>query len=388
MTEQERLEQIERYLKGQMSPEEQEGFEQSMQSDPDLADEVTKHQEMNSIIHDAGLMDVKKRVNALHHKNFPNGVKTSKVGSFLKYGTIGFSGLAIMGTLLWLNSNILNGPDNNLDKNTRKQNPNTGFQNSAKEDTSVSGNEEESASLDQSNKAQSTDFKNQPSVGRKALNKIRPESEDLKISIPKKHNTAILEKAPTLSQSGIKNPEVPKEKDFDACEQVQISADFETIASCKRQSNGKILIDSNSVYGGKPPYKFYIEEKDQWIEQYHVKGLASQSYAITILDDQGCSQTYPNLYVNEKACKAKKQMVFVPEKESKWEYPIDDNASGELIIRTRAGKQILKEQIRNGMPEGWNGRTEQGTPAQMGAYQVIFTPFNGQAQTWLLTVIR
>lgn len=382
MTEQEKIEYIERYLKGKLNPQEQEEFEQFMLEDESFAEEVRQHQQVNEIIEDAGLMNVKRRLQALQNSGAGS---TGKFGSSIKKGLIGIGGIVLVGLGIWAGHPLFDQEAKSLQSPQTESSPTNEKVEEQEADSQVTNKPKlQNPSSGNQNSAQS----NNSLANHPIPPKIQLQNEDLTISALEINTFSLLDTAPTLKGNEVRNPDMPETQSIDPCQNTNISANFKTTPSCQGEATGKILIDKDAVYGGKPPYRFFIEEEERLETDLQIDELSSGSYTLIVQDQNDCSQTYPNVYIEEKSCDATKQFVFVPKEESKWKYPINDNANGELEIRNRNGRLILKEQIRNGMPKGWRGRTNTGKPAPMGAYQVVFTPFDGQPRTWLLTVIR
>ena len=423
MTEKEKFDLIDRYFRGELSEKEKEFFNSKWATDSDFADEVANHEIVNEFILDAGLLGIKDKLNNIHHSNKMNG-KNGK----LKKGTIIGSITAIIAVLgFWAISGSNNGnPTGNetqagnkpdVEQSASNENPakkslepkDQGVENpnndpslvTKKPENNQPDNNQKQVANAEENTTSSREGNNSKKSDKNTTEKSAPAnkqqtSNDNKSGNRDSENIGTNRKevqksspGPNTGDSMAQNTNVNNNPNASPCNETEVTVSTpKVIKTCEGKQNGKIILDTNTIYGGKPPYKYGLDKSDKFTSDPYFTKLRSGHYSVNIVDANGCTGEI-NVHVPAKDCNQKAGYVFVPEEEEAWNFPFEDQAvSGQLEIYTKEGRKIYQERINNGIPGKWNGRSNDGKPQPMGLYHVVFKKASGITKTWNLTIIR
>lgn len=414
MTEREKFDLIDRYFKGELSEDEIEQFNAEWASDDQFAEEVANHQKVNEVIMDAGLIDVKRKLQSIHNKQ----VYANNNGRWVMGGIIGSSigliGLIIGGWLYFGNPAEIGKtlPSENTEVNTDKsvkEEPNKGVSEpAAPNDQQAFANQEEPSNDKYDKKEQQNNEKsaNESSTHEKQEKSKQeaPNTEKNTLEMSKVENNPsvnnpiendVKKDQPKVAKiSAINNDTIDlrfqptqKPKSKSPCDNTTISASYKLVKSCYDKNRGAIIIDSNSITGGEPPYQFSLSKGDNYKGEPRFNDLSQGSYTVYIKDSRSCKDALNNLYVAGKDCN-KTNYTFAPEREESWEYPFDKQANGTLIIYKKNGEKVYQREIRNGTPSNWRGRDNNGKRLPMGLYLVTFERSGNITKTWNLSLVR
>ncbi len=413
MTERERFDLIDRYFKGELSDEEVEQFNAEWASDEEFAEEVANHQKVNEVIIDAGLVNVKHKLQSIHNQH----AYTNKNGKWVKGGIIG-SAIGVIGLVIggWLYLGQNNEADKTLPADNAKVNtekPPEGDINKESADTdpskdakTITDKEEESVNNNQeqlNNKEPKKAYSDKKAEKSKAglkeaddsqrshgLTKVKNKAtNDNPLSEVQAKDQQELAKTNAIDSDtidlGLKSKR--KSESSSPCKDFTISASYRLVKSCYEKDQGAIIIDTNSITGGQPPYQFSLSSDKHYKEEPRFSNLARGNYNVYIKDDQNCKDALNNLYVAGKDC-SKTNYTFAPEREESWEYPFDKQANGTLIIYNKDGEKVYQSEVRNGTPSKWRGRDNNGKRLPMGLYLVTLKKSGNVTKTWNVSLVR
>ncbi len=399
MTERERFELIDRYFKGELSNEELEEFNSLYNSDPEFVEEVANHEQVNNVIIDAGLIGVKEKLQSIHNKQFNN----HKNGKLVKGGIIGTVGLIIIASLGFYffsineeekskakNQGRNTSPVANIQKETNNDSPENGKSYSENSNNSKSAHSKPEKPNQPNKKGSPENTKPREKENLEKMSRAKDESKiGDQIAKQQQNKQQTIEKVQTFPRDSFKmGPKDDKKQKSAPCKEVKVTANYRILKSCKDKNRGAIIIDTNSIIGGTPPYRFSLSSDKNYRETNAFTELKRGYYSIHIKDSNGCKSTLKNLYIPAKDCE-KHAYTFVPKKEEAWELPFEKNASGELKIYTKGGKLVFQQTIKNGIPSNWRGLSNDGSPLPMGLYLVTFKKNAGNVtKTWNLSIIK
>jgi hypothetical protein len=79
----EKYELIERYLNSQLSGKELVDFEQGLNSDPELADELKRHKEIRNLVYEGTLLEIRETVKEIHEARYFWNIINSRYGKIV-----------------------------------------------------------------------------------------------------------------------------------------------------------------------------------------------------------------------------------------------------------------------------------------------------------------
>lgn len=359
---------IERYLNHELSGEELQNFELEMATDVELSKEVQYHKEIQDVVFDAGMLDVKSRLHKIHQKETLKGK-----GSNTWYLVALLIGLVVMSSVcVFLFSNKENNKASQPDvpKITGDTIPDT-------KDTD-SGNHTGTTSTDvviPPSKKQ-----NAISVSPVITNNSKPDSHDSKPDEVKVNSDTTTKKDNATPPAITNNP-----VSID-CSRVTITGDVNTSETCKDESNGTIMISLNSIRGGIKPYKFSLDKEDNFANVSQFNSLAAGTYEVYVKDKNACISLLKKTEVRTKTCL--KEYIFAPERGETWEVPLLAGKNGELKLFTRSGLLAYSIKFKSENTLTWNATDNSGADLPMGSYSFTIVYDGGEVEQGSVTVVR
>lgn len=369
---------IEKYLDGELEARESADFEQELENDMELKEELEFYKMANSVIIQNKISSIEDTIREVRGE-YLQKKKTQRI----RRGLFGASGLLALAGILFFT---------NKDPNTQKESV-TPSQNKQIED-SISV-KQKSPTLSP-NYVESPDTNGQTS---ETVSKKKKASEDKKnLADNSKENkdtppgfdndTIAIKtnqgKKPDGKSTGTA-PVEPTEKTSDKkvtniCDQTHIQAIPNLEATCLGQQKGKIQI--NQVEGGAAPYTFYLSTGEK-SNSGEFSNLKAGTYSILIQDQNMCSGELAALKVVEETCKL--DLYLDPSFTGKVEFPVYEKA-GVLSIFDKGGSSLFSDQIRKGETYTWDGYTNEGllTP---GYYLFIIKFEDGTVHNGSITVV-
>jgi hypothetical protein len=359
---------IERYLNHELSGEELKNFELEMAADAELRKEVQYHKEIQDIVFDAGILDVKSRLHKIHQRETVKG-KDSQTW-YLVALLIGL--IVVSSVCVYLFSNRENNKASQPDVpkitvdtilDTKDTNPGN-----------HTGTNSTDVAVPPSKKQNAT------SLSPVITNDSKPDSPDSKTDVVKINSDTITKKDNTSLPAVTNNPVGVD------CSRVTITGDVNTSETCRDESNGTIMISLNSIRGGTKPYKFSLDREDNFAKVSQFNSLAAGIYEVYIKDRDDCVFLFKKTEIKSKTCA--KEYIFAPERGETWEVPLLAGKNGELKVFTRTGQVAYSIRFKSESGVTWNGTDNNGSDLPMGSYSFTIVYDGGEVEQGSVTVVR
>ncbi|HEY3403962.1 MAG TPA: gliding motility-associated C-terminal domain-containing protein [Ohtaekwangia sp.] len=358
----EKYELIDRYLNNQLTEEELSAVNQKIENDPSFYQEVSDHRQLHDLVLDVGLLDVRKKLQALDTP--PPG------GNHLLKWTVIITAIVILSAIRFY-----------------------AFREDAHEITEAIPAKQQVENQDTPSSIQEP--KDTPATHQAAAKQKQPDTITGKDTIATTASIPVLkEDSPAehlVQKTDTLKTHVPATKESNsspaetACNLHLSTIIITTVESCYHSPQGKIIIDKQSDLNGKAPFVFSIDHV-HYAPEYVFTGLYAGSYELMIKDANGCSWTYDQvIHVGEKDCGLSAYSIY-PANGEVWKIPVDDNTNGQIEIYNNRGLLVFTAAITNGLPDTWDG-TSNGTPLPMGSYSFILKS-GSHVLTGTVTLIR
>ncbi|UCH13514.1 MAG: hypothetical protein JSV22_10415 [Bacteroidales bacterium] len=371
---------IERYLLGITSPEETAEIEKRMESDPSFAKEVRLNRDMQALVTDHSLINIKQDLRKIRTSRI---AKIKSRNKFYRNILIGGSGVIIitMSYLLFFNKeNIAVRPV-----------PETSEVSGTFSDTSLHLSEKEELTKAGQVKEQKT------AVMMPDVNKARDTMTDKKVpgdySVPDStidQAPKAVEKAGRDEDKSMAEPAKPhtdgteitaKEKQEIPC---NLTAEYLTEPSCNNKATGLIKFIESSVSGGTAPYQFAV--KGIFSDSLVFRDLLPGLYNIAIKDASDCIKEWKNVEIEKINCYG--EFKFAPLYGEIWEIPFEKGYPGVLTVTNKNGIIVYQLEF-DGLSElTWNGMSINNQMLPMGAYPFVIKYQNGKVFRGTITIVK
>ncbi len=364
---------IDKFLSNQLSPSEKLVFNELAMSNPDFMTEVEKVRATNQAIHHLGLLETSNKLDQLHKKQV-------KIKTKLRYWLGGVIVVAV----------LLGGYGLYKITTTEKKSSITPHSLETTTETITIDEHQETNNSPINKVITNKDIQEDKSPIQKSDSPIKDIIKPFKAekinSLPKSkindNPSKVLTNTPNNSEN-MKVGEVSKEKEpvKIICGEIVLS-DYRTKPSCIGEQNGAIIFSNNSLTGGTSPYKTYIYQLDNEDNYLDKRQLASDQYAMKVVDANGCIDTIPNISITEQRCLKRINDSFSPTYGESWEYPkITGVSECTILIKDIANHTILEKQILLDEETDWNGFLENGTMISQGIY---FIEIKDEQETYVI----
>jgi hypothetical protein len=362
---------IDNYLNGSLTGDAFVAFQQRLQSDASLAEEVELVKLSNQVVIGATIESIRQQMQAdianIDQKNTFSKVRSWSAGILL--------GTAVLTTgILYSHStkeetapqNTLQQKENNLIKPSETVPYNN--------NTTIEAPLSVSASASASTKTKQT-----TTIKIDSANTITEERKSSVVSAPtiNRQTTPVIDK-PSVPVTGEK-------KAIDPCLNIQIQASITAKPSCKEQSTGSVTIPINSIKGGVKPYTIQFNGSKPNAKKELYSYLSVGTYSIEIADSNGCSQNFTK-EVSESSCR-KTNYVFAPDKGEVWKINGLDDTPFHISILNISGKTVYTSENIEGTFE-WSGFSQQGGYLDAGLYIYILETNSGEKENGQVTIVR
>ena len=360
--------QIDRYLNNQLAGEEIADFEKRMKADPAFQMEVDSHRILHAIVVDQGLLELRKKLQAIDNAQHTNTT------NFKRWG----AGILLIAALSSVSYYVLT-----KDVKTASQSI------PAKKVLPPEENVTEEI-IDKKNENVKPPFKKAPATSNVTISGdttmpsipvVAERSVDIRTEIQATQRDT-LERSGRPEQSTTASS--PEKRIID-CKLQTSSIRITTIESCNGSPTGKMVIDENSDLKGKAPFVFSLDHKN-YSNAHIFTSLYPGTYQLTIRDAAGCSWEYDeDIIIAEKDCRDV-AYSFYPDNGEVWKIPAGQNSNGAIEIYSRNGSRVFSSTITNGYPDTWDG-TSGGQSLPMGSYSFILK-IEGKVSTGSVTILR
>lgn len=357
-------EQIDRYLSGSMTAKEQELFKATMASDEQLAEMVEASQIANEVVIGHEVLKLKDQMSKDLKK--PKSLGTH----------IGIA-LLLVTTMVAGGAYFIN----------RLQEPPKDDKSSTQVQTKTIAQNDSAAGL-KDQKAPEKIFQKKevltPSTQENVASNKKKDQKDAEKSTVKSTEVEVSTDKQIVDQeknSAVKREEttIPKERPVpekvDVCSGT-IALTLYTSPSCVNEHTGSIHINTQTVTGGKAPYRFSVHA-DGDFSTSDIVGLPAGNYTIYIKDANACSYTYKQVAtIHQIACRdARKEYTYHLAHDPAWKIPYQaDKTAKSISIVNKAGQEVYASSVYNGSPEEWNGESNTGLQVSLGyhVYTIVY----------------
>lgn len=348
---------IDQFLSGELSPEEKINFEQMMQNDADLAQEVELEKIIKGAVIDDSLLDWKKAI----AEETKRQSKRRKNKNILIAGAC-ITALIIGGLAIFLNLNKDKKETNRPDLPKKESssfivNKEIETEINSTENTDIETKNEKSIPFD----AKKEILKDTSQTFKSEKKTIVTNTLDSKSTTQKTEDNSKTNLSKTVEQV-LETKNTPSV--IDPCAKVTFTTETKTIATCEGENEGQIILSNTK--GGFGGYSYSLNNVLKWQSAGGFKGLQTGYYSIIIKDQKGCTFTIPQeVFVADKYC-YKPEIGFNPDFET-WEYKAFWTDEVEFEIIDKAGQVVMKEIVADDFE--WNGTNQQGEKVQIGLYR-------------------
>lgn len=371
---------IERYLLNKTSSEETAEIERRIKSDPSFAREVQLNRDMQLLVTDHSLLNIRQDLNKIRTKRISKIKSRNKFYRNLLIGSSGVIIITISSLLLFNKKDIAVRPV-----------PETSKVSGTLDDTSLYLSErEELKKAEQVKEYKTTGIMPDVSTDGDIMNDKKPSSSysvtDSAIEIP---TEPVEKEKPDEDKSPVEVKEPytagtdisPQDKQATPC---NLTADYLKEPSCNNKATGIIKFIEGSVSGGTAPYQFAINGifSDSLVYRNLLPGL----YNIAIKDAFNCMKEWKNVEIEKINCFG--EFKFAPLYGEIWEIPVEKDYPGVLTITNKSG--IVVYQLKfDGLSElTWNGMSINNQMLPMGAYPFIIKYQNGNVFRGTITIVK
>jgi len=390
ISEREKYEQFENYLKGALNNESKAALEESLRKDPELSRQLEEYRQAHRLIFEGGLLDLRKELGTLHTARLKRS-RNWRNGRNILFP----AGIIVTGIMLYVLLNR-NGDTEQEKKNlsesvagvditTEKVVTESGekkLQGTSGENTAVPESTADSVSLKTDGSASKSmradgDKFMQELVKTKAIitHEKNKETMTLDMFMTDKNNRP--ESEPQVSDTVDEAINVP-------CENVLISFEFVAENTCLNRSQGRIMFLSQSVRGGKPPYEFSITGGSAFESLLLFDNLQGGRYYLVVRDGDHCLSETGIAEIGEIEC----DFRFAPDKGEVWEIPILNDKEGKLLIFSKEGSIRYNANVGASSNREWDGRTLNGEPLPLGVYLFRIEFNDGSLFNGTVTIIK
>ncbi len=370
---------IERYLLNKTSPEETAEIERRIKSDPSFAREVELNRNMQQLITDHSLLNIKQDLNNIRTRRISQIKSKNK---FYRNLIIGSSGVIIITiSLLLLNKKDI----------AVKPVPETSEVSGTSDDTSLYLSEREDLESPEKVSEHETSGIIPDVSDAGDITDVRKVSDRYSVTDSSIHRVALpVGKVKTDKDKSIAEPGKPYTASTDITSQEKqaipcnLTAEYLTEPSCNNSATGLIKFIESSVSGGMPPYQFAINGK--FSDSLVYRNLPPGLYNLAIKDALNCIKEWKNVEIEKINCFG--EFKFAPLYGEFWEIPVEKGHPGVLTITDKNGIIVYQLEFDGLSEVTWNGMSTNNHMQPMGAYPFIIKYQNGNVLRGTVTIVK
>jgi hypothetical protein len=371
ISEREKYERFENYLKGTMDEASKTSFEEELGSNKSFYHEFLEYQKAHNLIFESRLLDIKHELQLIHASHL-------KVRRFWRNtgGIIFITGLLITAVLLYRTHNR-----ENEEKPATVSNIRASDSLPEKYRQPVFTEHTNNKILEIQHKTDTPAIKIMPSAGISA-----GDVKDVNVIINHAVSPSITPDLDTLVIIKPASTDNESEKQMQSvnCDQVKINCDFSIEHTCAGRSQGKILFITQTLEGGVPPYEFSINNGASYFNHALFSNLPEGTYQLLIRDGNHCTSSIGLAGVVGYEC----DFRFAPGLGEVWEIPFISEKEGALKILSKDGKLLYVSEVGQYHKKQWDGRTINGDLLPLGVYLFIIELADGTIYNGTITVIK
>ncbi|MBN2275512.1 MAG: SprB repeat-containing protein [Bacteroidales bacterium] len=392
ISEREKYEMFENYLKGSLDRLSKDAFEDALRNDPVVNHEFQEYREAHRLIIESRLLDIRQELENLHTAKLKTGQTQKGIRNIMIS-----AGIILSGILLYV---LLN----RSDEIPRQENhlPDTGTthaktSDTAHEESRISGMHNETdrpdhqmttATVDTNVLFTDLDIENKDAGHDK---KMKRPAEDITKHLTKEVNDVFetqLSIPPVDTSLASENRRTENEINdllsVSDCEKVIISCEYMTENTCSGQSQGRIIFITHSLKGGTPPYEFSIDSGTAFEERTLFDNLQSGKYRLFVRDAHQCISETGLAEINSVEC----DFRFAPGLGEVWDIPFITDKNGKLSLYSKEGKLFYSAPVGPHLGKTWDGRSLQGEMMPLGVYMFQLSFKDGSRHQGTVTIIK
>jgi hypothetical protein len=362
--------QIDQYLKGILSDQEMVDFEEKMQSDAALAEEVEMQKLLNDLILEKSLADIRKKVG----QDFSDGAVSSGQG---RIPWLPVAGMLLIASGIFLYFQYKNPATKIISRRVSEES--LAADNPAAE-IRLSGEKSDHSSPPGKIKENIQSGKKDSDFRTTSIQseQIEYQTTDLELKTSEQEKLNIQDVVTPEKAVGNqnKNLDIP-------CPEIRF--EVKSSPSCRNKETGTIQILISGIYGGEKPYRFSIAGNDFSGESL-LSQLGAGNYITAVKDNRGC-KTEKEVVVSQVTCPEYKDYSFNPETEN-WNIPLTGQESGNIKIADKNGTIVFSAKISNGSPGEWNGTSLQGEVLESGTYLYLIQTTEGEIRQGYISILH
>ncbi|MFN6945514.1 MAG: hypothetical protein ACK4ND_11240 [Cytophagaceae bacterium] len=372
-------EQIDKYLAGELNPEERIALEKKIDNDSDFALEVEAQRIANEMILGQELLMLKDQM------------KTDlkpKTGFNFYYLAI-FLMIASLAGALYLSSGTVK---HEAEEPAKEQKPLPAKEKSEAVPDEPLKKEVNSGITTIANNTKKENKITKDNPERKVF--ILPDTtqniEQISTSEPKdtlkKQNLTV----DPLSQNTPDKPsdihQVEKEAIID-CSGITITAEVKAGPTCPDDQKGRIEIVKESIKGSKGPYLFRLNDSGNFTKETEFFYLNQGTYTLYIKDGNDCIKILAKaVEVETKECGRNLNFTFSPTTEYAWPIPVPEGKSATIKIVSKTGMVVYQALADNAAE--WTGLDLNGNEVSSGYYIFVLEYPDGKVEQGSITILR
>ncbi len=376
ISEREKYERFENYLKGMMDEASRNSFERELDNDEQLYHEFINYRQAHNLILESRLLDIRHELQLIHASHLKARRLWRNTG-----GIVILTGLILTAIFFYTRHNT--GEENNE---------------SVASEAVISDSLQSAGNADHLTDLSELKNKNRPDIMQKTDTpelKILP-SADRHVTDAVKPVEVIIntkEKSPALrlisdtfrtTKSVAGKSETNKQIGFNDCSQIEITCDFNVVNTCTGRSQGKIVFLNQTLKGGVPPYEFSIDNGASYFNHALFINLQEGTYRLLIRDGNHCTSYIGSAEVVGYEC----DFRFAPGLGEVWDIPFINENEGVLRILSKEGKLLYVSEVGQYTRKQWDGRTLNGDLLPLGVYLFTIELDNGIIYNGTITVIK
>ncbi|MBN1416915.1 MAG: hypothetical protein JW973_17595 [Bacteroidales bacterium] len=389
ISEREKYERFENYLKGSMNDEAKSAFENDLSQDVEFNRAFEDYRLAHNLILESGLLDIRQELNNLHVAQ----LKTGRLWRMIRNILIP-TGIILTGALLYYlmqqdglqPEKIVAGSGTEIG-NIPLIAGNEGDMVHDTDTTDVRLQPEKlPANTIKTKKTDltivSTDIKQDEIISKPVKPIIKPVAtekviENITLPVALRDTSIVPERIPYVDEK----KSIPLSPD---CERVKITCDFITESTCADGSQGMVVFLTQTLKGGNAPYEFSITGGTDFVSQALFSNLQSGSYRLVVRDANRCFTIIGTAVVDAIEC----DFRFAPALGEVWEIPFMDDKNGKLFIFSKDGKMLYSANVGPSYDPVWNGNSLNGDPLPLGVYIFRIEFRDGRRYNGTVTIIK
>ncbi len=370
---------IEAFLLNTLSESEREAFEKKLQADPDLCEQIKKHQQLIRVLEDTALIDIKNKLKHIHHQQTPKNLLN---GRNLLFIAISIALILAVLFLPRLSHKQIQHPQNDSIQKPEFKETQSSIAESEKNSVDLFSGHSRSELPDEEESKEKKDVA-QVDMSLKL-------SAKTDVVFTPTHNTQPEPTQTILKNEYVQNMESPLKDEIvdndskDPCRDIEIWAEVSVKESCSNKATGQITINPENITGGEPPYLASIAG-NTFKKELAFSNLNPGVYPLSITDAIGCTRLLGNYTIKSIDCSF--EYVFAPDKGEEWEIPKIET-DGKIKIYTKAGNLVYEQLLYAGNSHTWQGINSSGYGLPMGVYIFIIEYISGENMQGTITLVR